>query len=416
MTDVAGYRILRTAARGTRCRLLLGYDDGSTVVLKMADAGDPRFAVEVEALTRAAGDHVVELLDAHRDDQDAVLVLERLSHGTLAELLDHRAGLDAGEAVTILAPLAATVERIHTAGVAHGGLSLAAVCFAGDGSPTLVGFGEAELFAPGSPEIVREAVPGVLCDRAALCGLAELVLSRVAGTRADAARRLAAALGGMLPVDLEAALFDLAAAAPVRFEPDEDPGLTAPRVVLGEPISAELEPTPTLPPWLLAFVPESLRERIDEPLSRVKAAWDGWGIRRRRIVLGAVRGGSDRLPRAHRRAAVVHADRRASAHRARRVPRRSPTTCRTILSRRPSSCSPCAQRCFRDLSLLCLDNVGQPDSAALTDDRMLIRTVEDGGEFPPDGVLEGEFGARRTARRLRLDRPPRGQRCRRPSC
>ncbi len=49
------------------------------------------------------------------------------------------------------------------------------------------------------------------------------------------------------------------------------------------------------------------------------------------------------------------------------------------------------QRCFRDLSLLCLDNVGQPDSAALTDDRMLIREVEDGGEFPPDGVLDGEF-------------------------
>ena len=138
----------------------------------MADADDPRFAVEAEALTRAAGDHVVELLDASRDESDAVLVLARLGNGTLAELLDRRAGLDVGEAVTILAPLAATVERIHTAGVAHGNLSLSAVCFGDDGSPTLVGFGGAQVFAPGSPEIVRETVDGVLDDRAALRGLA----------------------------------------------------------------------------------------------------------------------------------------------------------------------------------------------------------------------------------------------------
>ena len=49
------------------------------------------------------------------------------------------------------------------------------------------------------------------------------------------------------------------------------------------------------------------------------------------------------------------------------------------------------ERCLRDLSLLCLDNVGQPDSAALTDDRMLVRAVADGGEFPPDAVLDGEL-------------------------
>jgi hypothetical protein len=49
------------------------------------------------------------------------------------------------------------------------------------------------------------------------------------------------------------------------------------------------------------------------------------------------------------------------------------------------------ERCLRDLSLLCLDDVGQPDSAALTDDRMLIRAVEDGGEFPPDGILDGDL-------------------------
>jgi hypothetical protein len=49
------------------------------------------------------------------------------------------------------------------------------------------------------------------------------------------------------------------------------------------------------------------------------------------------------------------------------------------------------ERCLRDLSLLCLDDVGQPDSAALTDDRMLIRDVQNGGEFPPGRILDGEL-------------------------
>ena len=391
MTDVAGYRVLRTAAHGTRCRLLLGHDDGSTVVLKMADAGDPRFPVEAEALTRAAGDHVVELLDASRDEQDAVLVLERLGHGTLAELLDRRAGLDAGEAVTILAPLAATVERIHTAGVSHGGLSLAAVCFGDDGSPTLVGFGGAQVFAPGSPEIVREAVDGVLADRAALQGLASLVLSRVAGTRADAARRLAGSLGELTPVDVAARIFDLAAAEPVRFEMDDEPGVATPRVVeVGEPVDAEPQAGAILPPWLLAFVPDWLRDRVAEPLSRVKGIWHGWSLRRRRLTLGIAAAGLTVMLAL----AVLPSSPPAPAEAA---PLPAPTAT-PVVAELPEDPVEAAvlllelrERCLRDLSLLCLDDVGQPDSSALTEDRMLVRAVQDGGEYPPERVLDGEL-------------------------
>ena len=90
MTEVAGYRVLRTAARGTRCRLLVGHHEGDTVVLKIADADDPAFGREAEALSRAAGEHVVRLLDAAADHERAVLVLERLGGGTLGELLDRR--------------------------------------------------------------------------------------------------------------------------------------------------------------------------------------------------------------------------------------------------------------------------------------------------------------------------------------
>lgn len=394
MTDVAGYRVLRAAAHGARTRLLLGHDGASTAVLKVSDAGDARFAVEAEALARAAGDHVVGLLDAARDESDAVLVLERLDRGTLAELLERRAGLDAGEAVTILAPLAATVERIHLAGVAHGSLSLSAVCFAADGSPTLVGFGSAELFAAGAPEVVRESFAGVLADRAALRALVGIVLSRVIGARADAARRLGATIGESSPAQLVAALFDLAAAQPVRFE--SDPDAISPRVVeLGEPEEAS-PPTPlAVPPWLWALVPDPLRERVapvvESVVERVAAVWSGWDTRRRRITLAVVTAGAT----AALALSVIPAGAPAAVDAA-PLPGATPST--SPVHELPDDPVEAAvvllalrQECLRDLSLLCLDAVGQPDSAALIDDRMLIRDVIDGGEFPQSGVLDGDL-------------------------
>src|SRR5690606_5208695 len=112
MEDLAGYRVLRSAGRGLRSRLLPGYDEGRTVVLKLCASGDPRVATELAALDRARGEHVVAVLDVAADEHGTVLVLERLTGGSLDELLERRPGLAAGEAVTILAPLAATVERL----------------------------------------------------------------------------------------------------------------------------------------------------------------------------------------------------------------------------------------------------------------------------------------------------------------
>jgi hypothetical protein len=40
------------------------------------------------------------------------------------------------------------------------------------------------------------------------------------------------------------------------------------------------------------------------------------------------------------------------------------------------------ERCIRDLSLLCLDAIDQDDSAALEDDRALLRSLQDGAEAP----------------------------------
>ncbi len=391
MEDVAGYRVLRSAGRGDRARLLLGFDEGRTVVLKITSTDDSGAAVEIEALDRAAGDHVVVLEDVSADEAETVLVLERLPNGTLAELLERRNGLDAGEAVTILAPIAVTIDRLHTAGVAHGRLSLAAICFREDGAPTFTGFGGAELFPADTPEVVRETVPGVLADRAALRVIVEVVLGRVVGARAEAARSLAAVIADAPPRDLADRLFGLATATSVRFGGDDDGDVVSAR--MGEPRELEQSedaPDRILPHWLTALLPEWLRERLDEPMTRVLAMWSGWELRRRRFVLGAVAGGLTLLGAV----ALVPASPAASTV---EEPAPTPSTSPVADPDLPDDPVEAAiilleqrDRCVRDLSLLCLDDVVQPDSAAHADDVALIRGVQAGGEYPDGSILAGD--------------------------
>ncbi len=380
--DVAGYRVLRSAGRGDRTRLLVGFAEGETVVLKVGSTTDPEVHVEIAALDRAAGDHVVRLLDVAADEFETTLVLERMSHGTLADLLDRRAGLDAGEAVTILAPLAVTLDRMHGAGVAHGALSLTSVAFRSDGAPTLVGFGRAELFAAGTPEVVRETIPGVVADRAALGGLAEVVLARVGGRGSDAARRLASALAGVPPAAVATQLFGLAAPEPVGFRADaESPNLEwAAPAVEAEPVAAAGETRDPLPPWLVALLPDGLRSRLDA-LTRLLLEHRGaWDPRRRRLVLGAVAGG----------ATLVLAVAAIPASPASTVEPPATPTPSTEPAAPPDDPVDAAvhllaerERCLRDLSILCLDGVAQPGSAAAAEDAAEIRAIQAGADLSP---------------------------------
>lgn len=392
MTEVAGYRVLRTAARGTRCRLLVGHHEGDTVVLKIADADDPAFGLEAEALSRAAGEHVVRLLDAAADHERAVLVLERLGGGTLGELLDRRGVLSAGEAVTILAPVAIAIDRMHPAGVAHARLSLDTICLRDDGAPTLVGFGGAETFAAGSPEVVLDDVAGVIADREALRGIAGLVLGRVAGTRADAARRLATSLDARPPADLAAALFDLAAGEPLRLDGDEESGTPWVIAPSGEVVPDEPGPEPALPAWLVAFVPDPFRDRVEEAGRRLLELWRGWSVGRRRAVLAlgsaAVAAGVALIavpvpvPGPPGDAAPIPVESIPAELQRPDLPDDVLEATVVLLDLR--------ERCLRELSMLCLDAVDQPGSAALDEDRALISSVQAGGEIPAFAILPGD--------------------------
>lgn len=198
--SLAGYRIVRSLGSGGRSHVYLGQReslesetnssviDHNLVALKHSRRMDaPGTASEVEALSRGVGEHIVRILDiATLVDQRRCLVLELLSGGSLARLLDRRRTIDAGEAVTILAPLATALDSLHRSGVVHGKVRASAVLLRADGAPTFASFGDARLVTPGMSPAELTANPGIHDDRRSLSELARTVLECVASPNAEA--------------------------------------------------------------------------------------------------------------------------------------------------------------------------------------------------------------------------------------
>ncbi len=388
---VAGHRVLRLLAQGSRSQVWLAAGD---IVLKVLTPPVPTGAPghEAEALHRARGEHAIELLDVSLGAKGVVLVFPRLTRGSLAELLSRRRSLDAGEAVTILAPIATCLARLHAAGVAHGALTPDAVLFRTDGAPMLTGFGHAELFEAGVPEIAREQIAGVIADRAALLGLADAVLVRTTA-RGKVASRLREELRevspGLLAERMASELFGLAAARPIRFDADADDERDhAGRVVAVavadpvEPVRERIVRLPAIAARLLESGPGStVRTAVSE-------RWTTWSPGRRRAALAA---GAAAL-------ALVFAILVVPGPSAPDVPQASvetpsddtaleePAGEAEVAGDDPiAALGELADRrdgCFRELSVLCLDGVDEAGSSAWDADRAAIQAILDGGDAP----------------------------------
>ncbi|MEO5919589.1 MAG: protein kinase [Pseudolysinimonas sp.] len=393
---VAGHRILRLLAVGERSRVWLAADG---IVLKVLTPPVPieQPGAEAEALHRARGEHVVELLDFAVGVDGAVLVFPRLARGSLSDLLSVRSALDAGEAVTILAPIATCLARLHAAGVAHGALSTRSVLFTADGAPTLAGFGGAQIFDAGLAEVALERVSGVAADRAALRGLTDVVLARTGGSRGKVAaalrERLRALPDGSADDGLISELFELAAPRPVRFEADPaDGGDPAGRAVaVTEPVAAD-----SAEPGMPGARDRMMRILDAGPGSVVRAAvrdrWTGWSGRRRRAMLAAGAGGlvvvvalvvipapgtpSVPTPAVPAVESPGPADGSGAEEADGPIAGDDPIAALAELFAR-------RERCFRELSVLCLDGVDEGGSAASEADREALRAMLEGGDAPP---------------------------------
>ncbi|MDP3208537.1 MAG: hypothetical protein Q8M65_05260, partial [Rhodoglobus sp.] len=127
LDTLGGYRLIRKLGEGPRAELFLAHPESDAeltrpTAVKVYRPGVTEQSViaEAAALSRAAGDHVVTLSDLAMGPTGVpALILDRLPGGSLSRLLRDRAALSVGEAITILAPLALTLDRLHQCGVAH---------------------------------------------------------------------------------------------------------------------------------------------------------------------------------------------------------------------------------------------------------------------------------------------------------
>ncbi|SDS77505.1 protein kinase family protein [Microterricola viridarii] len=409
---LAGYRVIRRLAVGRSAAVYLAHADAGPLALRVFHAGADAERVDREIAVLcglppgiAATLHDVLTLP----DGRICLVLERDDGPSLAEFLADRGQIRAGEAVTILAPLAVALDRLHRHGWSHGAVDAGAVRLDAAGWAHLAGWAEARPLAAGA-----ERTRVLRAEYAGLAAVARLVCGAVdAGSAAPHEvqelldwldERVAAHPFLPCAAELERRLFGLARPLSVRL------GRSAadPRDPAGMPLRLAGQPL------------EPAAEGADEPNRPPPARWRGWALPDGLAWLG----GQDRLAgalrdrlHAHRRPVVVAAalagalfvlaitllppggDGSAAVAPAPAAPATDPpppgaaaqveveagvevepvAAAARLLARR--------EGCFRESSLLCLDGVLDPGGPLAGADAALIRRAQlDGAVLLPDAV------------------------------
>jgi hypothetical protein len=388
---------VRKLGEGSRAEVFLGHPsrqgaEGRPVAIKVfrASTSDDSIAAEIESLSRAEGEHCLRLKDVTTAPDGAqVLILERLTGTTLARLLRDRARLGIGEAITVLAPLALAIRRMHLAGVVHGALRAEAVLFDGTGAPMLCCFGRAFPITPGQPPALLDAVPGVGLDLRAFAALAHTVLASVdhpsARALLDWVESSPAKETDAWFDEFAGRLFDLGVPEAIDFAADESAAVVPRvpgRVIRSSPVET-VDPAPApvarlLPEWATRLLPDEAVPVLD----RARAALV---LVRPRVWAMAAAVGVALV------AALIIVPQGQSGAAQGTVPSASPMTAATSTpdAGPVSGDDPVAAlvalletraRCIRDLSVLCLDAVGQAGSSALAEDQALIRSLQGGAE------------------------------------
>ncbi len=408
---LAGYRLVRKLAAGSRADVYLGIGSQGPVALKVFAARTTRESVgdELDALGRLDSPHLVRLIDVSSADGDLpILVLERVANGSVAGLLGQRGDLECGEAVTLLAPMASLVAQLHDAGVAHCNIDARSVHLGSDAKPVLLGVGHCTLFAPGGTLAAIDTEPAAALDRDALAALSIGILHRVRNVSVRTRDLLEwlerAPRAYEFPKELEERLFSCAEPLPI--------GLAADRK-FGSPAPARLVPTQQIPVRGLPPVPELVEGPSIRPLPQWVPGWlpglllDNPVENLRARALSVARGVRPRFWLAAGGIVVAlllaialipsGGTSPTSAAPLETVPPEPvPTTIQptpTPLPDDPLLASTillaARARCIRDLSILCLDSVDEASSAAFASDAALIQRIQNGGEVSKPSDASG---------------------------
>ena len=400
--SIGGYRVTRKLGSGSRADVYLGSGASGSVALKVfrdtVDRSD--IGNELAALGRLDFAHCARLVDlASTEDDCPLFVLERVHRGSVATLLSEREQLEAGEVVTLLAPLAGLLPQLHRGGVAHGRIGASSLHLGGNGEPVLLGFGHSELFAAGQSIAAIDAEPAARRDRDALAALTTSLLTRVRNAGID--QRVTRLLEWIdtAPREfefverLEARLFDLAEPLAVRF-PDRSASVTSVPArfdssgTRAASVAREQDAPVDDPPAQAATLrrlDELLRHNPIEALrNRVLAA--ARTVRRRYWIAAALglvglivaisvlpQGGPSAPPTSNPTATG------------------EPFPTALALPDDPVQALPlllvARTACVRELSVLCLDTIDDQNSGAYGSDAALIEQLQGGTEIPTSAII-----------------------------
>ncbi len=184
---------LSSDAKGSTWAAMRTLDDKPLVlkVIPVSDVTEAR-AKAVQLMAVLDGIENEHLVGQHGAialaDGELALVLDRVTGGSLAQLLGGRGNLSPGETVTTLAPLFGTLAALHAAGVVHGDLAPRGILFSADGRPLIGDVGVARLMGHAggqvdrdeslmAPEVAGGAVPSAASDVYSLAAIGWLCLT-----------------------------------------------------------------------------------------------------------------------------------------------------------------------------------------------------------------------------------------------
>lgn len=263
--SVPGYEVQSLLGRGGTGEVWRAVDvaTGEPVALKRMRSGAGADAVralrrEAAVLRRMDTPYVVRLRQVVDDGPATVLVLDLAEGGSLTALLARRGALDAGEVVTVAAPIAAALAAAHARGLVHGDVSPSNVLFSRDGMPLLADLGMATFGT--DADRLDDRLDGGRLDDDPLGGTAEYLDPAVAAgsapTPASDVWALSAVchhmLAGSPPHEGDEVGDVLAAAADGGRAPLGLLAPTAPRLLV-EAVEAGLAPDPATRPDAAAF-------------------------------------------------------------------------------------------------------------------------------------------------------------------
>ena len=183
---IGGYTALERpdgGHRATGAALWRGEDDAGDPVglLMLPISNAEKVRRVVDAAAGVAHPHLLPVTDVITDDDRIAVVSGWPRGGRLLELIRRRGPLNAGQALTVLVPLASALAAVHRAGVRHAGVGAGAVFFDEHGRPYLTAVAISTLISdvsgglPGdSWDVAPEVVRGERLQHAAITPAADV--------------------------------------------------------------------------------------------------------------------------------------------------------------------------------------------------------------------------------------------------